>query len=118
MIDALETALLDDLAEIREATIWPLARMRHERALSIPRHAYYLEQESTVKAQIVRVTNSLMVDNPASTDAQLAEKILQDVLQSTNGLAKQTTLETVESRQRMKPSGQAIEGIQKHPLIT
>lgn len=104
MIDALETALLDDLAEVREATIWPLAWMRHERAPSILRRAYRLEWEPAVKAQIVRVTTSLMVDDPTSADAQLAEEILQDALQSADERVRQTALEIVESRQRMKPT--------------
>ena len=63
MIDALETALLDDLPEVREAAVWPLAWTRHERTPIVLRQAYYREQDSNVKAQMVRVVTSLMNQN-------------------------------------------------------
>src|SRR5512145_3049762 len=49
MIDALETALLDDSPDVRLAVTWPLAWMRHERTPGIIRRAYNLEMDSEVK---------------------------------------------------------------------
>jgi HEAT repeat protein len=74
MIDALETALLDNLAVVRIAATWPLAWMRHERTPGILRRAYNLEQDDEVKAQMVRVAASLA--------SPVGEEILQDALKS------------------------------------
>jgi HEAT repeat protein len=83
MIDALETALLDDMPAARMAVIWPLAWMRHERTPTILRHAYRRERDSEVKAQMVRVATSLMAENTgAGSGVNVAQEILQDALQS------------------------------------
>lgn len=101
MIDALETALLDDMAEVRQATIWPLAWMRHERTPMILRKTYNLEQVSDVKAEIVRITNSLMAANSGATAEELkvADDILQDALKSTDEVVKAAADEVVRHRE-------------------
>jgi HEAT repeat protein len=101
MIDALESALLDDMPEAREATIWPLAWMRHERAPGILLRSYYLEQESAVKAQIVRVATSLMSDDIDSPSAKVGAEILQDALNSKDELVKKVADEINQSRSRL-----------------
>ncbi len=98
MIDALESALLDDMPEVREATIWPLAWMRHERAPGILRRSYLLEQDSRVKGQIVRVANSLMSDDKESPSAKVADEILQDALKSKDEVVKKVADEIALSR--------------------
>jgi HEAT repeat protein len=74
MIDALETALLDTLPEVRMAVVWPLSWMRHDRMPGILKRAYNLESDSDVKAHIVRVAASLM--------SPVGEEILQEALKS------------------------------------
>jgi HEAT repeat protein len=74
MIDALETALLDDLPDVRKAVTWPLAWMRHKRTALVLKRAYHLEQDDDVKAHMVRVAASLMSD--------AGDEILQDALKS------------------------------------
>ena len=74
MIDALETALLDDMPEVRLAVAWPLAWMRHERAPAVLRRAYLIETDPEVKAQIMRVAASLKSD--------IGEELLHDGLGS------------------------------------
>jgi HEAT repeat protein len=103
MIDALETALLDDAAETRLAVIWPLAWMPHERTPGIIRRAYNLEQDSTVKAQMVRVANSLMVEDPNSAAGKTADDILQDALKSKDNLVKKVAEEIVKNRAKAQP---------------
>jgi HEAT repeat protein len=100
MIDALEAALLDDLAVVREATIWPLAWMRHARTPGILRRSYLLEQDSAVKAQMVRVANSLADDDKASDSAKVAEDILQDALKSKDERVKKAADDVVQNRAR------------------
>lgn len=101
MIDALETALLDTLPEVRKAVIWPLAWMRHERTPMILRKTYNLEDNSEVKAQIVRITNSLMSGITGATKAELevAEYIFQDALSSTDPYVKQSAEDVQRNRQ-------------------
>lgn len=83
LIDALETAMLDDMAEVRLAVVWPLAWMRHERTPIILRQAYRRERDAEVKAQMVRVATSLMSENAGGGSASnVANEILQDALQS------------------------------------
>ncbi len=74
MIDALETALLDADNSVREAAIWPLAWMRHERTPAILRKTYRIEMDEGVKAHIVRVSAGLM--------SKASEDILDDALNS------------------------------------
>jgi len=90
MIDALETALLDDMPAVRLACIWPLAWMRHQRTPIVLRKTWNIETDSTVKAEIVRISNSLMVaDTGASKEEQqFAEDILNQALKSTDPIIK------------------------------
>jgi hypothetical protein len=88
LIDALETALLDDLADTRMAVTWPLAWMRHDRTPGILRRAYNLEMDSGVKAQIVRVATSLRSEDDTHASAIVAEDILKDALRSADELVK------------------------------
>lgn len=92
MIDALETALLDELDGARKAAIWPLAWMRHERTPAILKKSYTLEQSSEVKAHIVRVAAGLM--------SEAGEEILQDALQSSDETVRDTAQQIVADRER------------------
>lgn len=74
MIDALETALLDDMPEVRMAAAWPLAWMKHPRTPIVLKRAYTIEQDADVKAQMLRVA--------ASLSSAAGEEILQDALKS------------------------------------
>jgi hypothetical protein len=101
MIDALETALLDDMPEVRQACIWPLAWMRHERTPTILRKTYNLEQNSAVKAEIVHITTSLMAEN-AGADAEalaVSEAILQDALKSGDELVRAAAEAVIKNRE-------------------
>ncbi len=101
MIDALETALLDDLPEVRLAVVWPLAWMRHARTPIVLRQAYNRERDSEVKAQMVRVATSLMAENTgAGGSVNIADEILQDALKSKDDRVRQIAEEVIKSRQR------------------
>lgn len=101
MIDALETALLDDLPAVRLAVVWPLAWMRHDRTPIVLRQAYRRESDSEVKAQMVRVATSLMAQNTGAGDAvNVADEILQDALQSKDDRVRQVAEEVAKSRQK------------------
>lgn len=91
MIDALETALLDPLCEARMAAIWPLSWMRHERTPGILRRAYRIEEDSDVKAHIVRVAASLM--------SNAGEEIFQDALTSTDPKVRETAQQIQRNRE-------------------
>jgi HEAT repeat protein len=109
MIDALETALLDDLAEVRQAVIWPLSWMRHPRTPGILRRTYNLEQDSGVKAEIVRIVTSLMSDI-AGANAEsraVADYILQDALKSSDAKVKAAAEEVVKSREQLQTAAAA-----------
>jgi HEAT repeat protein len=115
MIDALETALLDESAGVRTVAIWPLAWMRHERVSAILRKTYRIELDPEVKAHIVRVSAGLM--------SEASEEILQAALQSTEEQVKSTAEKIISDRER---AGQILtynenssnEGIALHkPLI-
>jgi HEAT repeat protein len=92
MIDALETALLDESAGVRMAAIWPLAWMRHNRTSIILKKTYRLEMESEVKAHIVRVAAGLM--------SEASEEILQDALKHGDELVKKAADKIMEERAR------------------
>lgn len=92
MIDALETALLDDNAGVRMAAIWPLAWMRHERTPVILKKTYRLEMDSEVKAHIVRVAAGLMSD--------ASEEILEDALKSSDEVVKEAADKIMAERER------------------
>jgi hypothetical protein len=84
MIDALETALLDDMPKVREAVIWPLAWMRHERTPSIIRRTYMSERDAKVKAHIIKVATSLMtVESGGNANSEaVSQELLNDALTS------------------------------------
>jgi hypothetical protein len=90
MIDALETALMDEMVEVRMAVIWPLSWMRHPRTPGILRRAYSFETNSDVKAHIVRVAASLMND--------AGEEILQDALKSSDEKVRATAEAIMKDR--------------------
>ena len=101
MIDALETALLDEMPEVRRASIWPLAWMNHERTPSILRRAYNIEQNSDVKSEIVRITTSLMADNAGATEQgiQVSEEILKSALKDADEVVKAVAESVVKNRE-------------------
>jgi len=101
MIDALETALLDDMPAVRLACIWPLAWMRHQRTPIVLRKTWNIETDSAVKAEIVRISNSLMVaDTGASKEEQqFAEDILNQALKSTDLVIKAAADLVVQDKQ-------------------
>lgn len=92
MIDALETALLDEHAGVRMAAIWPLAWLRHERTPQILSKTYRLELDPEVKAHIVRVAAGLM--------SKASEDILQDALQSPEPEVKAEADKIMAERER------------------
>lgn len=102
LIDALETALLDDQAATRMAVTWPLAWMRHERTPGILRRAYNLEVDSGVKAQIVRIATSLRSEDDTHASAVVAEEILQDALKSADEVVKKAADGVVSQRAAAK----------------
>lgn len=101
MIDALETALTDTMPEVRKAVIWPLAWMRHERTPSILKRTYNVEDNSEVKAEIVRISTSLMSNLTGATSDELAaaDFILQDALKSSDPKVKTAAEEAQRNRQ-------------------
>lgn len=106
MIDALETALLDEMPEVREAVIWPLAWVDHKRTPSILRRTWGIEANSSVRAEIVRISTSLMADNAgASEDAKsVANAILQEALDSSDPVVKAAADAVEANRQRAAAS--------------
>jgi HEAT repeat protein len=92
MLDALETALLDESAGVRMAAIWSLAWMRHERTPTILKKTYRLDMDSEVKAHIVRVTANLM--------SEASEEILQDALKSDDEVVKNAADKIMDERER------------------
>ncbi|MAS34656.1 MAG: hypothetical protein CL610_11660 [Anaerolineaceae bacterium] len=99
LIDSLETALLDDMPDVRMAVVWPLAWMRHARTPIVLRQAYFRETDSTVKAQMVRVIANLMRDNTGAGDAaQVAEQILKNALESPDAKVRHVAEQIVEQR--------------------
>jgi HEAT repeat protein len=91
MIDALETALLDEMPEARKAAIWPLAWMRHERMPGILKRTYQLERDPDVKAHIVRVAAGLM--------SEASEEILADALKSETQEVKKVADDIIHDRE-------------------
>ncbi len=94
LIDALETALLDDLDEVRMAVAWPLAWMRHDRTSVILRRSYLIERNADVKAHIVRVAASLM--------STVGEEILADARQLPNGRVRDMADQIMRDRATAK----------------
>jgi hypothetical protein len=81
VLDALEQALLDPLPEARLAVIWPLAWIRLPRASATLKRAYEEEQDSAVKARIVKIAYNLM--------SEVREEILRDASQSSDEVVKE-----------------------------
>ena len=100
LIDALETALLDEMPAARQACIWPLAWTNHARTPAILQKTYRIEPDSTIKAEIVRITASLMADNSGAIGEALrvSEAILQDALQSDDDKVRATAQKVIENR--------------------
>lgn len=100
MIDALETALLDDMDDVRKMVIWPLSWMRHERTPQILRKTYALERSLEVKTEIVRVACSLISDITGATPQEMTvvDAILQDALNSSEPQLKEAALNVVKNR--------------------
>ncbi len=107
MIDALETALLDEMPEVRRAVIWPLAWMHHERTSLVLRKTYNLETVSDVKAEIVRIATSLMSDITGATQAEreVANYILQDALKSSDPVVRGAAETAQRNREAVSYSG-------------
>ncbi len=104
MIDALETAMMDDMDEVRQAVIWPLAWMRHARTPGILKRSYNIEQNSDVKAEIVRITTSLMNQTAGANEAErdTANHILNDALASSNDIVKAAAQKAKENLERAR----------------
>jgi HEAT repeat protein len=92
MLDALESALLDESPKVRKAATWSLAWLRHPRAPAILRKIYRIEMDSEVKAHIVRIAASLM--------SEAGEEILQDALGSKDDQVRQAADAVVAERTR------------------
>jgi HEAT repeat protein len=109
MIDALETAIMDDMEAVRQAAVWPLAWMRHVRTPGILRRSYTMEQNSDIKAEIVRITTSLMNQSAGANEAErdVANHILSDALASTDAIVKEAAQKAkanLESSQKVAAS--------------
>lgn len=92
MIDALETALLDESVAVRKAATWPLAWLRHERTPKILLKTYRLETEPEVKAHIVRIGAGLM--------SEVSEQILADAINSTQEEVHEAAAKIYAERER------------------
>jgi len=112
MIDALETAILDDLADVRKAVIWPLCWMHHERTPGILRRAYNLEQDSDVKAEILRISSSLMseVAGANESEREVVDTILKDALNSTDPVVKAAADQALFNKERLEAKKPAMTG--------
>jgi HEAT repeat protein len=95
VLDALEVAMQDDLPDVRMAAAWPLAWIRAEHAPALLRAAYEREQDSEVRAHIMRVAVSLM--------SVVGDDLFRDALHSTDSLVRQVAQEIEQAR-----SGHAI----------
>lgn len=106
MIDALETAMLDDMDDVRKAVVWPLAWMKHERTPGILKRAYTIEKNSEVKAEIVHIVTSLMSDIAGADEQarQIADDILADALQSSDPMVKAAADQAVRNREAVAAS--------------
>ncbi len=107
MIDALETALLDDELETRKAVIWPLAWMRHERTPGIIRRTYNLETEPELKAHIIKIATSLMsVDSGGDEESEkVADELLADAAGSSVDVVKLAAEQVMADRARRAAVG-------------
>jgi len=92
MIDALETALLDENTSVRMAAVWPLAWMRHERTPEILKKTYRIELEPEVKAHIVRIAAGLM--------SEASEEILANAMDSEETVVRKAAEKVMAERER------------------
>ena len=81
IVNALEKALRDPSPEARLAAIWPLSWIRQPRAPHLLKQAYEAEQDSEIKARIVKIAYNLMSD--------AREEILLDAQQSQEAAVKE-----------------------------
>jgi hypothetical protein len=93
MIDALETAMLDNMREVRMATIWPLAWMQHPRTAGILKRAYTAEADPEVKSHIVRVA--------ASLGASAGDDILNDAVKSKQEVVRKMAEQITQDRAKV-----------------
>jgi HEAT repeat protein len=92
LIDVLEAVLDDKSPKVRMAAIWPLAWTRHERTPDILKRAYSQEENSEVKAHIVRVAASLM--------SAAGEDILQQALMCSEDEVRRAAESIIVERER------------------
>jgi HEAT repeat protein len=90
VIDALVLALGDDQPNVRMAAAWPLAWIRIERAPALLKAAYEREQDSEVKAHIMRVAVSLM--------SVVGDALFQDALHSADMRVREVAEEIERAR--------------------
>lgn len=90
LVNALEAALRDELSEARMAAVWPLAWLRHTRTPDALRQAYLREQDSEVKAHLLRVTVSLM--------SEVGEELLHDGLTNSDMTVRSAAERIVQER--------------------
>lgn len=95
LLDAIETALLDESPRVRMAAAWPLAWMRHERTPTLLKKTYRLETDNEVKAHIVRLASALL--------SAASDEILEDALKSKDPLVKQEAEKAIAERERLGP---------------
>lgn len=107
LLDALETALLDDSASVRMAAVWPLAWIRHERAASILLRAFRIESNAEVQAHIVRVSTGLMSE---AGDAILQEGLTSS-LEEVRSAAQQVIADRERAGQVLRYDENAYQGI-------
>lgn len=109
MIDALETALMDDMPEVRRAVIWPMAWMHHARTPGILRRAFAIERDSEVRAEIVRITSSLMsaISGASEVERDAADMILSEALKSDDPTVKEAASKAQENRERASAAAAA-----------
>lgn len=92
LLNALENALQDEAMGVRIAALWSVAWLRHERSPQLIQAAYAAEKISEAKAEIVRISVSLM--------SQVSEIILGDALESADELLREAAQKIIAERER------------------
>jgi HEAT repeat protein len=110
IIDALEAATHDDFPGARMEVAWPLAWIRHQRTPALLKNAYFAEQDSEVKAHMLRVAADLM--------SGASDEILQDALESRDASLRTIAREIDDKRaageyREYDRSAQSGSGLQK-----
>jgi len=77
VLDALAVALQDDHPETRMAATWPLAWIRHSRAETLLKEAYYQEQDERVKGHFVYIAVNLL--------SPVGRELIEDALHHQKG---------------------------------